>query len=221
MGLIGFITSRLQRLHERRFVSRLPYAAKGPNVRLHNGSVFSPAQGIHFGRDIYVGPEACFWADGGVIIHDNVIFAPRVTIFTSSHLAMDGDWLPYGEVSETAPVEIHSHTWIGDSTLIMPGVTVGEGAVVAAGSVLTHDVPPLAFVAGNPAVVKGYRDPTRYSELKKQGRFYMARKGRETVTPVYQPRAKPPRAMSETDAAREQRLGLNLDGFDFEGREKP
>ena len=56
----------------------------------------------------YVGPEACFWADGGIVIHDNVIFAPRVTIFTSSHLAMDGDWLPYGEVSETAPVEIHS-----------------------------------------------------------------------------------------------------------------
>ena len=65
----------------------------------------------------------------------------------------------------------------------MPGVTIGEGAIVAAGSVLTHDVPPLAFVAGNPAVVKAYRDPERYADLKKQGRFYMARKAHEAITP--------------------------------------
>ena len=221
MGLFDSLTSRIRRLYERRFVGRLPYAAKGSNVRLHAGSVFSPASGIRFGSDIYVGPEATFWADGGIVIHDNVIFAPRVTIFTSSHLAMEGDWLPYGEASETAPVEIHSHTWIGAATLIMPGVTIGEGAIVAAGSVLTHDVPPLAFVAGNPAVVKGYRDPAHYTELKKQGRFFMARKARESVTPVYRPRTKPPRAMTETAAAREQRLALGLDGHDFKGRAKP
>lgn len=57
---------------------------------------------------------------------------------------------------KSAPIKICDKAWIGFNAIILKGVTIGEGAVVGAGAVVTHDVPPWTIVAGNPAVVKGH-----------------------------------------------------------------
>ena len=62
--------------------------------------------------------------------------------------------------------------WIGDHVLICPGVTIGEGSIVAMGSVVSKDVPPLSVVAGNPARVVKIRDRSRYQKLKAAGKLY-------------------------------------------------
>jgi acetyltransferase-like isoleucine patch superfamily enzyme len=205
---------RRWRLHR---VNRLPYGSRGPNVILFNGSHFDVPERIFFGRDIYVGPDAFFMADGGIRIHDNVIFGPRVSIFTSNHQLLGADYLPYGPVSELGEVVIHSHCWIGAYSILLPGVRIGEGAVVAAGSVVARNVPPLAFVAGNPAQVRRYRDPEEYLRLKREGRFFMALRGRGPVEYSFVPREQIESSIGQTPEALAQRERLGLDRYDFEG----
>jgi maltose O-acetyltransferase len=69
-----------------------------------------------------------------------------VKILTASHDVMDAKWRTLAQ-----PIVIEDHVWIATNALILPGVTLGRGAVVAAGAVVVKDVPPLGIVAGNPA----------------------------------------------------------------------
>lgn len=90
---------------------------------------------------------------GGLTIGDNVSISPDVTILTNGHAVHDPHFR-----EENGPVVIDDHVWIGTRALVLPGVTVGRGAVVAAGSVVTRDAPPMTIVAGVPARPVGARD---------------------------------------------------------------
>jgi acetyltransferase-like isoleucine patch superfamily enzyme len=95
---------------------------------------------------------------GGLSIGDDVSVSPEVAIVTASHGVNDPDF-----ILEHAGVAIYDHVWIGTRAMILPGVTLGRGCVVAAGSVVTRDVDPLAIVAGVPARRVGERDPAATS----------------------------------------------------------
>jgi len=71
-----------------------------------------------------------------------------------------------------APVSIGDFVWIGVNVTVLPGVTIGEGAIVAAGAVVTRDVPALAVVAGVPARVIGQRDAAHFEAALQERRFY-------------------------------------------------
>lgn len=90
---------------------------------------------------------------GGCIIGNNVDVAQEANIWTEQHDYNN----PYYK-SLTKQVIIEDYVWIASRATILPGVTVGRGAVVACGAVVTKDVPPLAVVAGIPARIIGYRD---------------------------------------------------------------
>lgn len=90
---------------------------------------------------------------GGLAIGDNVSVSREVTIVTASHGANDPAFS-----LEHGPVVIEDHVWIGTRAMILPGVTIGRGSVVAAGAVVTRDVPPLSIVGGVPARAIGTRD---------------------------------------------------------------
>lgn len=83
------------------------------------------------------------------------------------------DYLPFDEKVLISPVVIEENVWVASHAIILPGVTVGEGAVVAAGSVVTKSVPSCAVVGGNPAKVIKYRDRERYIKLKGSKRIFM------------------------------------------------
>jgi acetyltransferase-like isoleucine patch superfamily enzyme len=91
-------------------------------------------------------------ARGPLSIGDNVSVSAEVAIVTTQHRPEDPN---FGV--ESRAVVIEDHVWIGMRAMIMPGVTVGRGAVVAAGAVVTKDVPPLAVVGGVPAKLIGTR----------------------------------------------------------------
>lgn len=86
-----------------------------------------------------------------VTIGNNVIFGPNVHIYTSSH--------PYNEVQRfkgyeyAKPIKIYDNVWIGGNVTILPGVKINQGAIIGAGSVVTHDIPPYVIAAGNPCEV--------------------------------------------------------------------
>lgn len=91
-------------------------------------------------------------------------------IITENH-NYEGTMLPYDNTFIVKNVRIGDCVWFGDQVLVVGNVTIGEGAIVAAGSVVCKDVPPLAIVGGNPARVIKYRDKDHYLKLKSEGRF--------------------------------------------------
>ena len=79
--------------------------------------------------------------------------------------------IPYGKEVTRKQVLIGDFVWLGQDVTICGNITIGEGAVVAIGSVVVKDVPPFAIVGGNPAKVIKYRDLDHYNKLKEQRKF--------------------------------------------------
>jgi maltose O-acetyltransferase len=108
--------------------------------------------GISIGRQSVINQQCCLDGRGGLAIGDNVNISPGVWILTDAHDLHDP---LFREI--LAPVTIGDHVWIGSRAMILPGVTVGEGAVVAAGAVVTRNVERYTVVAGVPARQIGTR----------------------------------------------------------------
>jgi maltose O-acetyltransferase len=109
-------------------------------------------EGLVIGTNSRVNRGCTLDTRGGLRIGDNVSISPEVTILTAYHPVDD----PEFRVA-TKPVEIDDYAFVGARATILAGVTVGRGAVVAAGAVVTRDVPPLAIVGGVPALQVGTR----------------------------------------------------------------
>ncbi|MCE5228926.1 acyltransferase [bacterium] len=217
MGFFGHLAGRLRDHWRRHRVNHLPFEHKGRGVMLFNGSTFGRPEHIHLGDNIYIGPEAYFHADGGIHVCDNVIMGPRVSIFTSNHKIDGAECLPFGVESEIAEVWIGPNAYIGAYSIILAGVRIGEGAVIAAGSVVTRNVPPLAYVAGNPARIIRWRDPKIYTKLKSKGQHYLDLMRGYDMQARYVPRPARPETTKETEEASKQRAEVNIDQYDFEG----
>ncbi|MFC0187328.1 acyltransferase [Fictibacillus aquaticus] len=160
---------------------RARFGKLGENVVFHTDSKFGNPEKITVGSHVYIGPEAYISARGGVTIQDGVIIGPRLSVLTSNHRYDGAEMLPYDGGVYLKPVTIEKNVWIGAHVLLCPGVTVGEGSVVAMGSVVTKDVPPYSIIGGNPAKVIKTRDIEKYKELDANGQLYMKLKQENKV----------------------------------------
>lgn len=93
-------------------------------------------------------------------------------IITSFHNYDNGNAIPYDETFINKDVTIESFVWIGNNVIILGGVTIGEGSIIQAGSVVCTDIPPLAIAGGHPAKVFKYRNKEHYDGLKKKGLYH-------------------------------------------------
>ncbi len=105
---------------------------------------------ISVGRNVFVNQNCTFYDLGGLDIADDVMIGPNVSIITSGH-PIEPSQRRAGVTAK--PIAIERSVWIAAGATIIGGVTVGENSVVAAGSVVTRDVPPNTLVGGNPARV--------------------------------------------------------------------
>ncbi|KAL3666470.1 hypothetical protein V7S43_008718 [Phytophthora oleae] len=108
-----------------------------------------------YGYNICIGDNVqmnfdCVFLDGcPITIGDRVMLAPNVQLYTASH-PLDPEERSSGlEIGK--PITIEDDVWIGGNAVVVPGVTIGRGAVIGAGSVVTKNVPPMCVYAGNPA----------------------------------------------------------------------
>ena len=108
---------------------------------------------------------------GGVKIGRYFHVGRGLTIFSTNHNYTSDQSIPYDATEVVKPVEIEDCVWIGANVSIVPGVRIGEVAIVGMGAVVTRDVPAGAIVGGNPAQVLGYRDMDTYQRLKNEGKF--------------------------------------------------
>ncbi|QVN17707.1 sugar O-acetyltransferase [Burkholderia pyrrocinia] len=106
--------------------------------------------GMKIGRNVFVNQNCTFYDLGGLAIGDDVMIGPNVSLITSGHPVEPSRRRDFVVAK---PIVIERNVWIGAGATIIGGVTVGEHSVVAAGAVVTKDVPPNTLVGGNPATV--------------------------------------------------------------------
>lgn len=135
----------------------------GRNFRVGRGVVVSSPHGLEIGDHVSIGPRSIIQVDG--MIGDFVLIGMGVQIVGRHDHAIREMGRPYvfstwaGDRNPTRHdrVDIGRDVWIGASAVVISGIKVGEGALVAAGAVVSQDVPEYSIVAGNPAVVVGNR----------------------------------------------------------------
>jgi acetyltransferase-like isoleucine patch superfamily enzyme len=104
---------------------------------------------ITVGRAVFIGYECMFTGHGAIDIADEVMIANKTNLVTAGHPVEPDKRRDYITVE---PITIERNVWIGAAATVLPGVTIGADSVVAAGAVVTHDVPPATLVAGVPAM---------------------------------------------------------------------
>jgi acetyltransferase-like isoleucine patch superfamily enzyme len=110
------------------------------------GNKINEASNLKIGNNVIIGPANVFLIRGGLVIGNNVNLSGFSFFISQEHDVND----PYSH-TKLSPIVIKDNAWIATNSTILPGVTIGEGSVVAAGSVVTKNVPPYSVVAGNPA----------------------------------------------------------------------
>lgn len=147
----GFLW-KVRRIVEKlsRGATKLMLPKCGDNVNIEKNATFSIRTEI--GNNSGIGVNAHFY--GKVVIGDNVMMAPDCIIYVRNHESSRLD-IPMCEQGSTEerPVVIGNDVWIGGRVIILPGVKIGDGAIIGAGSVVTKDVSEYDVVAGNPARV--------------------------------------------------------------------
>lgn len=125
-----------------------------------SGGVRRLGKGIRIERRAAVGANNFIHGGGGVLIERDVLLGPGVQIFSENHITSDLD-RPIIEQGETpGEVRVGSGSWVGACTVVLAGVTIGSGSVIAAGSVVTRSLPDRCVAAGVPARVIKMRGET-------------------------------------------------------------
>lgn len=140
----------------------------GKNFTCSNGTI-KVNRNTHIGNNVGINGLVVM-GTGDVIIGNNCIFGTDTLIITSNH-NYEGTYLPFDETYIHKKITIGDFVWCGTRVTILPGTTIGEGAIIQAGSVVHGTIPPYAIIGGNPATVFKYRNKEHFEKLKKEGRF--------------------------------------------------
>lgn len=150
----------------RRFLVKRLFRSCGEGVIVKQHAYFGVGSTLRVGNRAQIGMNSR--VDREVTIDDDVVMGPDVVIMTASH-AFEDPSIPVNQqgAAERRPVSIGRDTWIGTRVIILPGVEVGEGCVIGAGSVVTRSIPAFSIAVGNPARVirkRGSRLPSALPE---------------------------------------------------------
>ena len=109
---------------------------------------------------------------GGVLKIGDYFHSGYDCLIINGNHNYEGDMIPYDTTYVKKKVVIGNCVWLGSKVIIVGNVNIGDGAIVAAGSVVCKDVPPMAIVGGNPAKILKYRNELHYKEKEKEGAFF-------------------------------------------------
>lgn len=152
------------------------FGSCGRNVRISYDFDIRGNENIYIGNNCQIGPHCLFWTTRAkIIIEDFVLMGPHITIISGDHRidivgkhiieVGDKDKLPIHD----ADVIVKRGAWISSNVTILKGVKIGEGAVIAAGAVVTHDVEPYTVYGGVPAkkIKDRFSDKDRHAHIMK------------------------------------------------------
>jgi maltose O-acetyltransferase len=133
----------------RRFLCKGIFKKSGANINIENGAFFGSGKEIEIGENSGLGLNCRVM--GPLEIGKDVMMGPDVLIYTENHGIDRTDIPMIKQKGDKKKVIIQDDVWIGARVIILPGVTVHKGSILAAGSIVTKDVPEYSIVGGNPA----------------------------------------------------------------------
>ena len=155
---VSYSPFKLGQKNFRAFCGHLMLDYCGKNVNIERRATFS--RKVQLGDNSGIGIGASI--SGTCIIGNDVMMGSHCTIYTWNHKFDNISRTMRGQgFQEEIPVIIGDDVWIGGHVIILPGVHIGSHSIIGAGSVVTKDIPEWAIAAGNPAVVKKYRNIDR------------------------------------------------------------
>lgn len=169
--IADFVYSLIERLSaavlaERMRHTKSRFASAGKNIRIRSDVVINGPEHVAAGNDISIGEGSRIMAYGGLTIGDNVIISRDVTIYCSDHPFGGDNPLPFGEGRNPRPVTIGDNSWIGAHVRILPGSSIGEGAIIGMGAIVAGEVPPCAIIGQPKFRLLGERVHDEYNKTK-------------------------------------------------------
>jgi len=151
------------------FFAKLQISKTGNGLKVNHKSRFS--------ANVVTGNNCNFngitVAGGGrVTFGNNFHSGTECLILCGNHDYDNDDTIPYGSKYVYKNIVIEDNVWFGDRVIVVGNITIGEGAIIGAGSVVVNNVPKCAIVGGNPARVIKYRNLDHYENLKFSGKFH-------------------------------------------------
>lgn len=150
--IIAIFTSFSYYIHEH-VTWRRKLKSKGKHIRIHSRTSIRNAHNISMGNNVRITMDCCIWAEQNskIVFGNDVLVGPGVKMFCGNHgIELNGTPITFQERKE-ADIIIGNDVWIGANSVVTSGVTINDGAVVAAGSVVTKDVAEKSIVGGVPA----------------------------------------------------------------------
>lgn len=147
---------------EKRKILEKLFGSIGENVSVGLPFICDYGRNIHIGKNVSVNMNCTFVDCNRIDVGDNVLIASNVQIYTATHPIelserLTKNWNPnsgeYFWQTYALPVKIGNNCWLGGGVIVLPGVTIGDGAVIGAGSVVTKDIPANVVAVGNPCKV--------------------------------------------------------------------
>ena len=154
---LAYNIGRLHGLGLRLYLYRRVGMKVGRGCVIRRGVYLGSPNELEVGDGSFIG-RASLYCTGGVKIGKNVNISDGVVVITAKHDINSPEF-----EAAYVPIVIEDWAWLATNAIVLAGVRVGEGAVVAAGAVVTHDVPPYVVVGGNPATVIGERKRQQFS----------------------------------------------------------
>lgn len=140
-------------------VVELRQARRGTGLRISPTASFANGRNIEIGNRVHIGAGCYVWAgpgQGRVVLGDDVLMAPGVMLTAANYRFNDGGPVTEQAMDE-ADVIVGRDVWLGYGVVVLPGVNIGDGAIIGAGTVVRRDIPSGAIAVGNPAKIIGQR----------------------------------------------------------------
>ncbi len=171
MGLMTTIKKKVKQGLKVYYRKKVEKRARSVGGNLHVNAKSSVTENTTLGNNVnFNGMEIV--GGGSIVIGDNFHSGTGCLIITQNHNYDTGSAIPYDATYVCKDVIIGDNVWLGSRVIILAGVTIGEGAIIQAGSVVVRDIPSLAIAGGHPAKVFKYRDKEHYDTLKEQKKFF-------------------------------------------------
>jgi len=135
----------------RGFLLRPSFKSCGRNLQVARHVTINFTSRVEIGSDVFLATGCWLHARGGIVLEDDVQLGPYAVLVTGDHTPIDGSYR-FGP-SSFVPIRICQGSWVAAHATVTKGVVIGRGALLAANSVATHDIPPFTMAAGVPARV--------------------------------------------------------------------
>jgi len=169
--MLNRLRKRFRRLRALVYTARVRRQAKAVHGRLTVNGYSSVNPSTVLGDNVnFNGLRVA--GDGAVTIGSNFHSGPDCLLITQIHNYDHGEAVPYDSTYVLKPIVIENNVWLGSRVIVLGGVTIGEGAIIQAGSCVVSDIPKCAIAGGHPAKPFRMRDLEHYERLKKAGRFH-------------------------------------------------